>query len=158
MTIPAPQLLRLLGASACAGAGADTRPAGVHSAAFRSLLDLARAGEISSGAPVRIGKNAGLTLSDEQLQRLARAADMAEAGGVGRGVFLIDGLAVTMDVATRTITGIVSSDQTNVLADMDAVVAVASKDAPLQPLVAPAPSSAGLNPTLIEALARSNAA
>lgn len=158
MTIPAAQLLRLLGAMPSAGASAGTRSAGVDSADFRALLDQARAGQVSSGAQVRVGKDAGVALDDEQLQRLAQAADIAEANGVGRAVFLIDGLAVTMDVATRTITGIATADKTSVLADMDAVVTVASKDAPAPPLIAAAPTSAGINPTLIEALARSSAA
>ena len=68
------------------------------------------------GAGVRVDLNAG------QLERLSIAGDQAEAQGAGRAVVLIDGLVLSMDVATRTITGQIDLDQGGTLTGVDAVV------------------------------------
>jgi hypothetical protein len=109
--------------------GAAPRRAGetarlVEGPSFDALLRQARTGEISSHVPVRVARNAGITLSDEQLTRLAAAADRAESEGAARALVLIDGKALTMDVPTRTITGKVDASATRVLAGIDAVVTV----------------------------------
>jgi hypothetical protein len=99
--------------------------AGPNAPSFDQLLRSARSGSLSSGLPVKLAPGASVELSQEQLTRLAQAADLAESRGVSRGVFLIDGMALTMDVPVRTITGRVDASPTGVLDGIDAVVNVA---------------------------------
>lgn len=72
---------------------------------FADLLAKATDGQISSGLPVSIAQGAGVDLSAEQLARVGSAADRAQAAGADRAIVLIDGSALKLDVATRTITG-----------------------------------------------------
>ena len=68
---------------------------------FDELLAEARAGQLASGRPV----SAGFELSPQQLDRLAGAADLAEASGANRAMLFLDGRALVLDVPTRTISG-----------------------------------------------------
>lgn len=122
---------------------------------FQSILDKARAGAVSSGIAVTTAKDCPITLTQDQLTRLAAAADIAEANGAGRAVFLVDGQALRMDVGTRTILGPVDLSSTAVLSDIDAVVAVAASDAVKKQASAPftAPSNIGTNASLLRTLA-----
>lgn len=104
MTINASDMLRKLG-SGVTPAGA-TRAAGDASGEFARLLDSARRGELSSREPVTISPRVEVELSQDQLTRLADAADRARASGLKNALVLIDGQALTMDVAQRTITGV----------------------------------------------------
>lgn len=114
-------LLRALGGSRGGGAAGQ---AGPGAPSFDQLLRSARSGSLSSGLPVKLAQGANVELSQEQLSRLAQAADLAESRGVSRGVFLIDGMAITMDVPVRTVTGRIPSDATSVVDSIDAVVSV----------------------------------
>ncbi len=118
-------LLRALGSGVHAGKVGNATAAPKASATgvdFASLLDQARAGKIASNIPVRLGDGVGLDLSADQLQRLSVAGDQAEAQGAGRAVVLIDGMALSMDVATRTITGQIDLASGGTLTGVDAVV------------------------------------
>lgn len=102
MTLNAAQLLRSLGAGLVPTptTGRDPAPGALD---FAALLDRARAGGLSSGQPVRIDDAAGVDLSADQLDRLARATDAADAAGAQRLFAVIDGAGVVIDVRSRTI-------------------------------------------------------
>ena len=123
---------------------------------FQSVLDKARTGGISSGIPVTTAPGAQVTLTPDQASRLAAAADMAEAHGAGRAVFLIDGQALRMDVGSRTILGAVDASQTGVLTDIDAIINVAQTGASQSSGIVgpPAAMPPGLNLSLLRALSR----
>jgi hypothetical protein len=119
-------LLRLLGAAAPAQArpaGGPQRP-GMAGADFAMLLERASKGELSTGRPVTVAKGAGLKLSEEQLRRIAAAADRAEAIGASRALVLIDGKAITLDIASREVTGQVDPSAGSLLNGVDAVIGV----------------------------------
>ncbi len=95
-------------------------PADIGSGSFSQLL-----GTISgsgSGLPVSISAGAGVELSSEQLQRVAMAADKAQAQGASRALVMIDGHALQVDIGTRQITGKVDLNSTDVLSGIDTVV------------------------------------
>lgn len=77
--------------------------------------------------PVRIAPGVDVTLSEDQLARLAPEADKAEANGAGRALVLLDGKVYKFDVATRTITGMVGEGAGSVEAGYDVVISVPSK-------------------------------
>lgn len=125
MTIDPRALLQTLGGAARTPAPAGAAPVAQQGIDFAALLAKARAGQISSNAPVQAPETLEPRLSADQLSRLSAAADMAEARGISRGVFAIDGRMFTMDVGVRTITGEVRPGATNVLDGIDGVVTVA---------------------------------
>jgi len=101
---PSTALLRRLGAGAhrvVEGA----RPAGsaLTDEDFTALLRRAERGEFSSGRRVEPGQDVRIELSEEQVRRISRAADGAEAAGATRLVALIDGMALAMDIPARRI-------------------------------------------------------
>lgn len=166
MSVDANQLLRSLGSGIRPG-GPDalTRPTStavdVAGGSFSELLQAVSSGQLSSGAPVTVAKSANLNLSPKQMSRLTAAADRAQAEGADRAVVLIDGMALSLDVATRTITGTVKAAAggkiPQVLTGVDTVITVPSEDeaaGPVQPLAKL--STGGLNnPSLLNALAKS---
>ncbi|HYE02698.1 MAG TPA: hypothetical protein VD963_05635 [Phycisphaerales bacterium] len=135
------ELLRALasGIHAARPAGAAPqapRPAGPGAPDFQSLLALARAGQISSGLDVSVASDSGVTLMPDQLARLAPAADRAEAAGIQHALVMIDGLALRLDVKTRTITG--QADlSAGPLPGIDGVVSVPAREAAPPPLGLP---------------------
>jgi hypothetical protein len=155
MQTSASDFLRKLGGSPLASGSSLQGSAG--SLDFAQLLAQARAGEVRSGIIARVAPQSNVELSDEQLARVSAAADLAEAHGVTRGAFLIDGQLVAMDVPTRTITGPITSKPTSVVEGIDALVTVASKGAVgaaatiTPPTVAP---QQPMNPSLLDVLAR----
>lgn len=111
-----------------------TRPTNVASnsqnlqgADFGALLEQARSGQVESGVPIRVPKHLGLQLDQSQSDRLMKAMDQADMQGAGRALVLMDGMALTMDVGTRTVTGVVDAKSPGVLDGIDTVV-VASQD------------------------------
>ncbi|MFO0832838.1 MAG: hypothetical protein U0637_13480 [Phycisphaerales bacterium] len=125
-----------------------------HSESFQNILDKAREGAVASGLKVKAGKESGLTLTQDQVERLSAAADIAEANGAGRAVFLIDGRALRMDVGTRTVLGPVDMSKTGVLGDIDAIVSVAADQGAAATPVLP-PPAVGANASLLRTLAQS---
>jgi len=116
---------------------------------FAELLAKAGQGEITSGLPVTIARNAGVELSAEQLARVGVAADRAQAAGADRAIVLIDGAALKLDVATRTISGPADLAPGAVHGDIDALVVAAG---PATAAAGPVPPGAG-GATLLKALA-----
>jgi hypothetical protein len=123
---------------------------------FRSLLERAQRGEVSSGLPVTIAPGAAVTLSENQLTRLGDAADRAEAQGASRALVLIDGLALRLDVGVREVTGAAEIKADTVLTGIDAVISVGSggDSASTGPIPLPRAGAGPLNPSLLDLLAR----
>jgi hypothetical protein len=119
---------------------------------FDQLLQQAQTGQIQSGIPIRVARQAGLDLSPSQLTRLADAADRAEAAGASRALVMIDGMVLMMDVPQRTITGQADLSSTKVLNGVDAVVTVAAEAGNL-PNQAPPISASTMNASLLKILA-----
>jgi len=103
---------------------------------FDEMLHKAQQGQLNSRLPVKIAKGVNITLSEDQLNRIADAADVAEANGAGRALILIDGKAIRLDVATRTVIGEAQSTSTAAMPDIDSVISAAPGN----------PASAGVNP------------
>lgn len=108
-------------------ANAASNSQNLQGADFGALLEQARSGNVESGVPIRVPKHLGLQLDQSQNDRLAKAMDQADMQGAGRALVLMDGMALTMDVGTRTVTGVVDAKSPGVLDGIDTVV-VASQD------------------------------
>lgn len=125
MTSNASELLRGLASGILPG-GVDaskrnnTTPSGVSGSSFSQLF--AALSEQGSGLPVTVAKNTDVKLTDEQMKRVARAADKAQAQGASRALVMIDGQALQLDVGVRQITGKVDMNAADVLSGIDAVV------------------------------------
>lgn len=117
------ELLRLLSPPG-RPAAASTAPRGAGNAGFAAMLARAQQGELSSGLPVRVAKGAKVMLTDEQLSRLAVAADRAQAQGATLALVLIDGLAIRLDVSMREVTGTADIKGGAVLTGIDAVISL----------------------------------
>jgi hypothetical protein len=120
--------------------GSGVRPAGVEgttprggvggaggagdavAADFARLLKQAREGQVSSGLSVSVDESVQVSLSDEQLARLSRAADRAEAEGLSSAVVMLDGMALLMDVGARRVTGVVDGRKLSAIPGIDGVV------------------------------------
>jgi hypothetical protein len=133
MTIDSAQLLRKLEPAVRPGppAGA-TRPLPVplERQGFDELLALVSRGGVSSARAVTIGAGANLErdLEPAQLERLAAAADLAEAKGSRRAVMLIDGRGLVMEVGAREIAAEMSAVSPPVTIDVDAAVYVLGEE------------------------------
>lgn len=108
---------------------ATPRPSGssafkLEGASFQSLLEQARSGKVSSGRPVTIGRDSGVELTDQQLERVAAAVDLAEASGASRPLVVIDGKALKIDVGVRTITGVADVTVGKAVTGIDAIIHV----------------------------------
>ncbi len=163
-------LLRLLsggiGAAIRAGSGA---PAGAPAETdFAALLEKAGKGEVESGLSVTVDEGAGVKLTDDQLARLAVAADRAEAQGATRALVLIDGMALRLDVGMRQVTGAADLKGNTPLTGIDAVISVPgteaspvgpATDADSRPPALPLPraDAGSLNRSLLEVLSRARA-
>lgn len=156
MTLQAADMLRRLGSGVVPGA-AERAPAGAPD--FAALLRGAREGTAETGAPVRVADDVGIRLSETQLARLASAADRALAEGANRAIVVLDGMALTLDVHQRLVTGIEplagDPERARVIAGADAVVVAQadrpSRTAPIGPPKASALFDAFTNPTAIGA-------
>ena len=85
---------------------------GSNESAFADILSRAQSGDpTATGLPVTLGRGADIELTQEQLARLADAADRAESQGAQTAVVMLDGRALELDVTLRQITGEVTSDQ-----------------------------------------------
>jgi hypothetical protein len=154
--IPGASLLRMLASPGAATAAPAPTSHDPSSPAFAALLEKARAGEVSSGREVSIATSANLKLTPDQLQRLAVAADRAEAQGATRAVVLIDGQALRLDVTMREITGSVDLAVPGVFTNIDAFITApeapgASKSATPMPGEGRAWSNASLLKSLADA-------
>ncbi len=78
------------------------QPVQTDNAEFAKALDAASKGELDSGRVVVSGPELGMDLSAEQLERLAHAADVAEAQGASSAAVLMDGMLIRIDIESRT--------------------------------------------------------
>lgn len=123
MTLNPLDLLRQLGSGVRPESTA--RPASsIDSTGFAELLDRARGGEFSSRQPLTIDPAAGVALTSSQMDRLQVAIDASEAAGHTRVLALIDGKALSIDVASRTITESHAPSDARFLTGFDAVINV----------------------------------
>ena len=124
---PAQLLRRLEPAVRPSGASPVRRAPGVpiEQRDFDSLLTLVASGDVHSGRPVRCDCELDPPLDDSQWQRLASAADQAEAEGSQRAVMILDGRALVMDVPERVIdTEVSAQPRANSFTRVDAAVFV----------------------------------
>lgn len=113
-------LLSLVGiGSRLLGLGRSEAPAAGEE--FAGVLESARKGELDTGRVVVSGPGLGVDLTSDQLQRLAHAADVAEAQGARTAAVLIDGMVIRVDLASRTATASAPADAA-VMPDVDVVV------------------------------------
>jgi len=123
MSIPPSILLNLLSSGVRAVSGVAPSPGASPGASdFSSMLGKARAGELSTGLPVTIARNANIDLSDDQLSRLAQAADRAESAGARRALVLMDGRALEIDIATRQVGREHPQADSRVITGIDAMI------------------------------------
>ena len=150
MSVDPNALLRALGLGVLPkGVESNPQTRLIEGPSFQEMLD--NVGGASSGLPVRVARTAGVDLSASQLNRLAAAADRAEAAGATKALFMIDGKVLQMDVGLRTITGQADLSTTKVLNGVDAVVTVAP-DAGELPGQVPALSAGAMNASLLRIL------
>ena len=97
---------------AAVAAGAPRPP--IEGQAFDELLRQARAGAIASGRDLAVAYRPAEALTRGELDRLAAAADLAEASGAQRALLLLDGRGLLLDVGARTLTGELSGGAVNV--------------------------------------------
>lgn len=133
---------------------ASGAPSGAGELDFAQLLTKAQAGELSSGMTVRVSPHAGVELSPMQLARLSVAADRAEAQGATRAVALIDGQAVQMDVATRTVLGKADLSGAGTITNIDSVIVVPNEGDGVG-VGTPARDLTKLSPSLLSVLRQS---
>lgn len=149
------ELLRSLGAGvngperAASGAPAAPTSGGV-ALDFAAMLDRARGGTLESGLPVRIAKNAGVELSEEQLARLGPVLDRLHASGASHALLSIDGRLLKVDVLTREVRGEFDPASGDVVEGIDAVASVPGADS-AQALVG-VPGVGAMSPSLAKAL------
>jgi hypothetical protein len=79
---------------------------------------------VSSGEAVAVAPGVNVSLSGEQRDRLAVAVDAALAAGKSRVLALIDGLALEVDVESRTVTAAHAASDATLVTHVDAVVTI----------------------------------
>jgi hypothetical protein len=137
-------MLRKLAAGVGPGSGvkavAPASPAGsqpeLGKLDFGQLLEKARSGELATSLPVTIDPGVAAQLSPDQLARLAKAADRAEAEGFAMAMVQLDGQNLLLDVQGRRITGILDATAAAATAIDGVVVAPPAQKADDQPALA----------------------
>lgn len=109
----------------------------LESQSFDQLLALANKGAVHSGRQIEMGFDAQPPLEPSQLERLAAAADMAEAAGAKRVTMLIDGRGFILDVPSRTLTAELAGGAAASVYSVDAAVFVGSDDEPAESSLLP---------------------
>ena len=158
MNITSADLLRLLSSGSTPSAAGNT--AAADPSGFASLLQQAQSGAIASGREITVRPDAGVKLTDDQLARVALAADRAESQGAMRAAVLIDGKALALDVGTRQVTGQVELKDLSVTTGIDAVVTAPQASAaqtgpPSAPVPLPNAGPGFGNPSLLRVLSQS---
>ncbi len=123
---PVQLLRRLEPAVRRGGPSPAVRPVpGLAEAGFGDLLTMVASGRIRSERAVLVDPGAVLDppLDERQLERLADAADEAEAAGARRAVMLLDGRGLVLAVAERRVEGEARPGD-GALVGIDAAVAV----------------------------------
>ncbi len=112
---------------------------------------------LGSGLGVSLDAGLDLDLTDEQMRRIAEAADRAQAAGAASALVMIDGKALRLDVQARRITGEASLLHGDVLTGIDAVVqasdpASTSTQSGLGGLLRAGGSALGIHPDVLRAI------
>lgn len=110
---------------AYAGEGTRRPQAPLESRSFDQLLALVSDGTVRSDRSLTLEFEPQDELTEEQMARLASAADVAEASGSTRALLLIDGRGMVLDVSQRQLQAELSEDHTSQLAKIDSAVYVA---------------------------------
>ncbi|MBA4028480.1 MAG: hypothetical protein C0475_05000 [Planctomyces sp.] len=131
--------------------GAATRSTGVD---FQSILAGARSGQARSNRPVEVSERLGISLSDDQAERLSAAADRAQSAGASTALVLLDGLALRLDVTARRVDERLDNAE-RLRGGFDAIVSAPAPGATDEPTLVPVPGG-GLtgNASLASLLAR----
>ncbi len=131
MAINASHLLKLLEPAVRPGQPSVPQPASrlpLESQSFDQLLALASTGALQSGRQIELAFEPDPPLDAQQLERLAAAADQAEAAGATQALMLIDGRGFMLDVQSRTLMAELSGDPATRVMRIDAAVFVPSID------------------------------
>jgi len=94
---------------------------------FDQMLALVSRGKVQ-GRPVEIGFEIEPEPDEPEQQRLAAAADLAEAAGVRSAVLLLDGRGLLLDVGSRTLTAELASGAGSPIVRIDAAIYVAGEN------------------------------
>lgn len=125
----------------------------LESQSFEQLLASASRGRIQSGRQIEMACEPSPPLDASQLERLAAAADQAQAMGAKRALMLIDGRGFVLNVESRTVVAELSGrDQANVSGIDAAIHVAASEDSQFHS--APLPG-AGVKPAAVQRLLES---
>lgn len=125
MAINSAQLLKLLEPAVRPGAASHAGRRGpIEGQSFDQLLASASKGHVASGRQIEVGFDAEPPLDGEQLERLATAADQAEAAGAQKVMLFMDGRAFALDVASRTVTTELAQGSEAQLLKVDAAMLV----------------------------------
>lgn len=117
---------------AYAGEGMTRRRLPLEANSFDELLALVSDGWVLSDRAVTLEFVADHELTDEQMTRLAIAADVAEESGAARALMLIDGRGLVLEVSDRSLVSELTDDQASQLAQLDAAVYVAERSGGLK--------------------------
>jgi len=131
MTLNAAQLLKQLEPAVrprVAPPSGTTSHAALETQSFEQLLSMASRGQVSSGRQIDTALELNPPLDPAQMERLASAADQAEAAGSKRALMMIDGRSVVLDVQSRTIVAELNADTTQPITGIDAAMYVGSED------------------------------
>jgi len=131
MSLNSAQLLKQLEPAvrpALAPASSARQNAALETQSFERLLSLASQGAIHSGRQIDVQCEAVPPLAASQLERLAAAADQAQAAGAKHALMLIDGRGFVLDVQNRALTAELSNDPASRLANIDAAMFVPGDD------------------------------
>ena len=150
MTLSPVELLKQLGAGVRPdGSARSHATTPIDSASFGDMLDRVHNGQVSSDRAITIASNVSkdLSLTDEQLARVATATDAAEAAGANRIMAVVGGQALLVDVLTRTIEKATPVSQANLTTGVDGVVFVPDDPAAdLTPLFSGGPAGSSAKP------------
>ncbi len=95
-----------------------------ESQSFDQLLAQAKKGSVHSGRQLEVACECQPPLEPSQLERMADAADQAQAAGAKRALLMVDGRGFVLDVASRSIVAEATADQAKSIQKTDAVVFV----------------------------------
>ena len=109
---------------AYAGEGITRRRLPMEKNSFDELLTLVSDGRVHSDRGLTLAFETDDELTDEQMSRLAIAADVAEESGARRALMLIDGRGIVLDVSDRRLVTELADDDASHLAQLDAAVYV----------------------------------